>query len=57
MFPILSSQRMGHALTVIGETKATVNLRGFLVPHVFVVIKDLNHKALAGTNFLAINWL
>ena len=42
----------GVPLKVIGQTEATVNLKGLLVPHVFVVIKDLNHKALAGMGFL-----
>ena len=36
----------------MGETEAIVGLRGLLVPHVFVVIRDLNHKALVGMGFL-----
>lgn len=42
----------GVPLRVVGQTEATVGLKGLLVPHVFVVIKDLNHKALVGMGFL-----
>jgi len=39
-------------LTVVWQTEATVGLRGLLVPHVFVVIRDLNHKTFVGMGFL-----
>jgi len=42
----------GVPLRVVGQTEATVGLKGLLVPHMFVVIKDLNHKALVGMGFL-----
>ena len=32
----------GVPLTMVGQTEATVGLRGLLVPHVFVVIRHLN---------------
>ena len=34
------------------QTEATVGLKGLLVPHVVVVIRDLNHKALVGMGYL-----
>ena len=42
----------GVPLTIMGQTEVTVGLRGLLVPHVFIVIPDLNHKALVGMGFL-----
>jgi len=36
----------------MGQTEAIVGLRGLLVPHVFVVIRDVSHKALVGMGFL-----
>jgi len=42
----------GVPLAIMGQTEVTVGLRGLLVPHVFVVIRDLNHKALVGIGFL-----
>jgi len=47
----------GVRLKMIGQIEATVSLEGILVPHVFVVIKNLNHKALAEMDFFATDWL
>jgi len=44
-------------LAIMGQTEVTVGLRGLLVPHVFIVIRDLNHKALVGMGFLQKNRL
>jgi len=42
----------GNQLIVLGQCEATVGLKGLMIPHTFLVIKNLSHKALVGIEFL-----